>query len=104
MTQAIHDVEIFIGIEGDARRSVELPRVGTVLTPGADVFAFPVKCHDAMQKFIGDVEVFLAIGDDSDGPRELSVPFSVAAHRPAVFVIDGIFPYHRGAIAAAHDI
>ena len=79
MVEAIHNVEIVLGVHGDTGWPVELAVSVPVFPPPLGELPVIVEDGNAVQPLIGDVDVLLAVQGDAHRPYQLSFRVAVAS-------------------------
>jgi hypothetical protein len=64
VVEGVGDVEVPLGVEGQARRPAQLPLAGARLAPLLEELAVPVQDRHPVQRVVRDDEVAVAVGDD----------------------------------------
>ena len=77
--QAVDNPYVVVGIEGQARRSVELTFPLSRLAPGVEQVAVGVEYGYAVEPFVGGVNTFVPVQRDGGKPGELTLLFAPAA-------------------------
>ena len=89
VVHAVHDHHVAVGVEGDARRAVELALAAACLPPARDEGAFRVEDRNAVQEVVGGEDVVVAIQGDGARPDELPVAAPECAELPEKLVVQG---------------
>jgi hypothetical protein len=87
VVQAVHDVKVVFLVKSDARRTVQLPITAAGFAPLVKELAIFVEDGDALEVFIGDVDIATAVNVNGNGPDKLPVSRARAAELADKFML-----------------
>ena len=109
MVAGIHHHHVAVAVKGDTGRTVQLARTRALGAPFAPKSAVQAETGNAMRRFVADVEIVVAVGNQLYRPDELPVVRPVAANllqvvRLLFHVLHRPYPDQRNAFRAAQNV
>src|SRR5262245_57922261 len=78
MVAAVHNVQNILCVDGDPRGAIEFTVIAPSCPPLAQEVAIFIENGDAVEPFVGNVDVLLAIQRKARGPYQLPRPIAGA--------------------------